>query len=480
MKGVVDTDDKALNILATNESVNAITEDGQTPLHCIINGTVRSDYMYHVRRHFLHELVVGKGANIHALDKEGRSCLDMVFKAWEIGKPFNTHHPIEQPGFAELVASIVELITETAVLHQPIPWKGNTCSLLNWAICLRYDGLIALLLSKGFDVDLKMRTPGGNIIRSAVETACFYGCNIDCLNTLLERSTRLFEPDEEGHFLSHLLCVGPNRTTFPLEKLCEYGLNWDQGAVFSSKTPIMQAALVGKQDHVNFLLRHDVDLRAKDSHNWQVCHWAALSPNPQLLKDFLGREVDWSAKVHMRSKGEHLTFCSVLHIATASANPENVRLLVHESLIKEIDVLNGHGMSPLHIAAGHGSAEIVEILIQAGANINLKSPWSDNGMRPIHMAISHGLRTTTQVLLRHGCSLAPDTQGVTLELYALKYKQNDIISILKDYISKSKKGMSPKFSSHQTKRRSLWGLADKGMKLSSLVFYHLETKLYLV
>jgi ankyrin repeat protein len=422
-----------------------MTEDGQTPLHFIINGIGVSEDMYRVRRHFIHELVVGKGANIHALDKEGRSCLWMVFKAWETGKPFSTHHPIEQQGFVELVASIIEFITETAVLHQPIPWAGNTCSLLNWAICLRYVNLITLLLSKGFDVDLKIGTPGGNIIRSAVETACFYGCNIDCLDVLLERSTRLFEPDEEGHYLSHLVCAGPNLTTFPLEKLCEYSLDWDQRAVLSSKTPIMLAAMVGKQDHVKFLFRHNVDLRAKDSHSWEVCHWAASSPNPQLLKEFIGRDVDWNAKVHMRSKGEYLASCSVLHIATASGNPENVRLIVHESLIKDFDVLNGHGMSPLHIAAGHGSAEMVEILIQAGANIDLKSPWIDNGMRPIHMAISHGRRTTTQALLRHGCSLAPDAQGVTLELFALKYKQKEIISILEEYISEI--GMPPSFSS---------------------------------
>ena len=445
MERVTDINDEIFKILATETTVNAMTHEGKTPLHFITNSIDGNEMYYPMRSHFLHELVLAKGANIHALDKAGRSCLWMLFEAIEIRKLLPSSSPSQRRALVDFVASILELITEPAVLHQPILWEGKTCSLVNWAICRRCDDLVEILLSKGFDVDLKMGTPGGSIMRSAVETACSYGCNLGCLRILLERSARLFEPDEEGLYIPHQVCAGPfYHDSSLLEQLCEYGLDWNRRADISSKTPIMLAARNGKQDHVRFLLQHGVDLRAKESYNWQALHWASLSTDPLLLKHFIGRDVDWNAQVNFHSKGEFLGSCGVLHLATVKENPETVRLIVQESLVEDINVLNGNGLSPLHIAASHGNAQMVEILVLAGANIDLKCPRSDIGIRPIHSAISHGARPTTEALLRHGCSLAPDERGMTLKQYALKHKQTEIISILEKYISKQ--GMPPRFT----------------------------------
>lgn len=57
-------------------------------------------------------------------------------------------------------------------------------------------------------------------------------------------------------------------------------------------------------------------------------------------------------------------------------------------------------MAALHWAADHGFAQILEILLSHGADVNLKDV--ESGQTALHYAISCGHGDCVQVLLKHG------------------------------------------------------------------------------
>ena len=68
--------------------------------------------------------------------------------------------------------------------------------------------------------------------------------------------------------------------------------------------------------------------------------------------------------------------------------------------------------SPLHLAAAIGHLKCIEILINAGANVDISS--SDNRKTPMHIAALNGRATVVQMLIDAGANVnAKDDKGAT-------------------------------------------------------------------
>ncbi|KHG01708.1 ankrd52 [Gossypium arboreum] len=90
---------------------------------------------------------------------------------------------------------------------------------------------------------------------------------------------------------------------------------------------------------------------------------------------------------------------SLLHVAVSSAHPEVVKLLsaaADESVVNGIDE---EGWAPIHSAASIGNLEIMEILLNKGANVNVKN---DGGRTALHYAASKGWLKIAELLISHG------------------------------------------------------------------------------
>ncbi|XP_056386197.1 poly [ADP-ribose] polymerase tankyrase-2 isoform X3 [Hyla sarda] len=84
--------------------------------------------------------------------------------------------------------------------------------------------------------------------------------------------------------------------------------------------------------------------------------------------------------------------------ACRNGDVERVRKLVSTDNVNSRDTA-GRKSTPLHFAAGFGRKDVVEYLLQSGANVHARD---DGGLIPLHNACSFGHAEVVNLLLRHG------------------------------------------------------------------------------
>ena len=101
---------------------------------------------------------------------------------------------------------------------------------------------------------------------------------------------------------------------------------------------------------------------------------------------------------------------SPLHAAVENGNADIVRLLISAGAHK--DLQNRYGLTPLHLAVKNGSADIVLLLINAQAQVNLQDKY---GRTPLHLAAEQGRDNVMAALLRlrHAATNLEDGEGRT-------------------------------------------------------------------
>ncbi|XP_051889156.1 caskin-2-like isoform X2 [Pristis pectinata] len=87
---------------------------------------------------------------------------------------------------------------------------------------------------------------------------------------------------------------------------------------------------------------------------------------------------------------------SALHHAALSGSTELISLLLEAQAM--VDIKDSNGMRPLHYAAWQGKVEPVRLLLRAGAAVNLAS---QDGQIPLHLAAQYGHYEVSEMLLQH-------------------------------------------------------------------------------
>ncbi|KDO19582.1 TKL protein kinase [Saprolegnia parasitica CBS 223.65] len=117
-----------------------------------------------------------------------------------------------------------------------------------------------------------------------------------------------------------------------------------------------------------------------------------------------------------------------LHDAARCGYLEIVRLLLEKGAAIDVKAINGG--TPLHGAALHGQLEIVRFLLAKGAAIDVKSK---NGETPLHYAAEEGELETVRLLLEKGAAIDVKTKkGKTPLMVAEREGHDNVIALLQD------------------------------------------------
>lgn len=138
----------------------------------------------------------------------------------------------------------------------------------------------------------------------------------------------------------------------------EAGENW---------TPVHCACQNGHVDTLAYLNTMGCNILALDSVGWSPLHVAIASGCTAIVSYYLDRGCDVES-VAGCTDVFHFFGMRSIHLACLSKSLDMVALLLSRD-IRLLDQRDDRGLSPLHYASGAGAIEVVQYLLEAGANM---------------------------------------------------------------------------------------------------------------
>jgi ankyrin repeat protein len=170
----------------------------------------------------------------------------------------------------------------------------------------------------------------------------------------------------------------------------------DQSAV-NGHTPLLDAAFYKRYEAFAFLLKNDANLELRNTLGLSVKDWAVRQKDATLLQLIEDQEEVDSARIEQQK----------LVAAVREANLTEVQSILVGDPSYDVNEVAKDGMTPLLLACRNGHPEIARALLERGANPNLK----DRLMKatPGHKAAFFGRAKILNMLCQAGLDL--DAQG---------------------------------------------------------------------
>ncbi|XP_068002259.1 ankyrin repeat and SOCS box protein 10 isoform X1 [Melanerpes formicivorus] len=225
-----------------------------------------------------------------------------------------------------------------------------------------YTACLRLLLLRGAAVDF---APGGC---TALHEAC-RAASADCLRLLLDFGADPQAVSEDGYQPLHL-CKSPDSIEC-VQQLLQHGACVNSRTEEEGDTALHIAARHGLTEHVRLLLRHGAELEAENEEGQTPLNAACAQPHqPQDM-------------------GRYYQVCQLLVESGASIN-----------------AADKDRQHPLHLACKNSNAQIVELLLAQGANVNVMNYSGNmalhNVLQTAPYKLEHHPELVVQALLNHG------------------------------------------------------------------------------
>ncbi|KAF8562003.1 hypothetical protein P879_10167 [Paragonimus westermani] len=220
---------------------------------------------------------------------------------------------------------------------------------------------------------------------------------------LLQYNADVHAKDKGGLVPLHNACsYGHCRVA---ELLIQHGANVNVTDLWRF-TPLHEAAAKGKFEICRLLLQHGADPTKKNRDGHTPI---------DLVKDI-------DSDVYDLLRGD----IAVLE-AAKRGNLAKLQRLITPANINCRDT-QGRNSAPLHLAAGYNNVEVVEFLLESGADVNAKDK---GGLIPLHNASSYGHVDVAALLIRYGTSVnAVDKWGYTPLHEAAQKGRTQLCSLL--------------------------------------------------
>jgi ankyrin repeat protein len=157
--------------------------------------------------------------------------------------------------------------------------------------------------------------------------------------------------------------------------------------------PLHHASWGGYPDVIQLLLEHGADIEAQNSNDNTPLHLATQQGKASAVRKLL----EHHAKIHARN----MNSWTPLHFARQCGHSESMQLLL-EHCADEIGEQDSWDKTPLYLTASQGEVIAVQKL-QYGAGIPVRD--KNSYMPPVHQASRGGHPDIIQLLLDHGADI---------------------------------------------------------------------------
>ncbi|KAI5801200.1 ankyrin repeat-containing domain protein [Geopyxis carbonaria] len=248
----------------------------------------------------------------------------------------------------------------------------------------------------------------------------------------LVRSNRLFHDLLTPTLYTNFHSILNERGQTPLHWAAEHDeLNvaqrlLDRGAPIAARNipdeeaAVHIAARCGSVGVLNFLLSRGASVDVVDKDGRKPMHSAAWAGQDECIRLLL---LDMPSCIERRST---ITKASALHYATMAGNISTVGLLIDEGA--HVDACDFRGATSLHMAATAGHYAVAANLLKSGADPTIGDRASSD--TPLHDAAFEGNVDIVQLLLDAGAELTHNRSGETPMHRALSGSQVDVVRLL--------------------------------------------------
>lgn len=232
-------------------------------------------------------------------------------------------------------------------------------------------------------------------------------------------------------------------------------------------TPLLLATATGHRNVVNILLQNDVDIKCEDNDKRTALHYASYCGHEaivgELLKyskavnkkdEFNQSPVHYAinehndsivgllanSKANIHSDKENLQMVLVSHVSEEEYNI--VSFLLDQNAKADVEI---NGTTPLVVAAGNSSLEMVELLVDSGASVDKPNK---NQMTPLLSACLSGRPEVVKYLLEKNAEVNIQSEnGLSTIQAAVLRNDPEMIKLLASYgvdiDEKDKSGKTP-------------------------------------
>ena len=334
--------------------------------------------------------------------------------------------------------SVVELLVKKGCNVDAADKDGKTA--LHKAAEKGHFGVVDLLVKKGCNVDTADKG-GKTALYLAVEKGHFRavellvkkGCNVNVVDK--DGKTALHKAAEKGYFVA-------------VDLLLEKGCNKD-AADKDGKTALHKAAEKGYFVLVDLLVKKGCNVDAADKDGKTALHKAIQNNHLETIKLLVGRTQKISSVVgesalHKAAERGYLELvewlvkkgCNVdavdkdgktaLHKAVEKGHFRAVELLVKKGC--NVNVVDKGGKTALHKAAEKGYFVAVDLLLEKGCNVDAADK---DGKTALHKAAERGYFVLVDLLVKKGCNVdAADKDGKTALHKAIQNNHLETIKLL--------------------------------------------------
>jgi ankyrin repeat protein/beta-lactamase regulating signal transducer with metallopeptidase domain len=200
----------------------------------------------------------------------------------------------------------------------------------------------------------------------------------------------------------------------------------------AGRTPLMWAADQGRTEIVKLLLKNKADVNAETKTGWTAFRYAVQSGQTDMVKLFKGKvsfdqlDKEGFALLHRMASGGHAKSVQVLIDAGADVN---VRQKTYQG-------------TPLQYAANQGHAEVVKILLKGEATIDAQDSF---GRTPLMWAAMSGKKDVAEALISSDANVNAKTEsGWTALRYARQEGHADVAELLLKHGAKDEAPSEPR------------------------------------
>jgi ankyrin repeat protein len=231
---------------------------------------------------------------------------------------------------------------------------------------------------------------------------------------LLLRSNSHIE-SRDVHFMTALHYACDNGHLLVVDLLIRKGA-YIESVGNDSKLPLIFAAASGRLDVVELLAKKKASLENTDDKDRNAMHWATRNGHVKVA-EFLSEQ---GLSIHTPDADG----LSPIHLAVIGCQLGTIDFLLKKTA--KVEARCRAGRTPIHYACETDNAEIVRLLLAAGANAEAETRGDTR--RPIHLAAASGSVETIGVLYQHGVLMdARDSAGHRPLLNACYHGQVDVV-----------------------------------------------------